>query len=93
MNHNYRFLNSVTRGYRSDNDRLGIRSLVEICDQRRVLIEHHFGLMNYGDSEIAVKVSYGSVRVSGNNLKIRYLSKEKIVICGCVDEIALDKEK
>lgn len=93
MNHNDRFVHSAMRACRLDRDSLPGRSLIEICEQRRVLIEHHLGIINYGYCEITVRVSFGSVAISGENLKLRLLSKEKMVISGSISGVKLCKGK
>ena len=70
-----------------------IRSLIEICGQSRVLIEHHRGVHSYGRCDISVRVSYGLVCISGESLQLRYLSKEKLVITGKINGITLCGEK
>ena len=69
-----------------------VRSLIEICGQRRVLIEHHCGVHSYGCCDISVKVSYGLVCISGEALQLRFLSKEKLVITGKIKGITLCEE-
>jgi len=56
--------------------------LIEICGRNRVLIENHRGVISYDCEEILVKVRYGHICVSGDNLKLSKMSKEKLVIRG-----------
>ena len=64
-------------------------SLVEICDRRRVLIENHCGIIAYGCREILVKVKYGHICVSGANLKLTKMNKDKLVIIGDIRSVCL----
>lgn len=66
--------------------------LVEIMDDRRVLIEHHRGVVAYGCQEIGVRVRYGILSVSGSSLRLAHMTKEQIVICGCIESVRLIKE-
>ena len=69
------------------------RPLIEIFDQNRVLIEHHCGVHSYGCFDISVKVSYGLICISGEMLRLRFLSKEKLVITGKIHSVMLSEEK
>ena len=57
------------------DDALPGRLLVEICNKKRVLIEHHCGIIEYGCDEILVKTKDGCVRVSGSQLKLAKMGK------------------
>lgn len=65
--------------------------LVEINGDQRVLIEHHQGVVAYGSREICVRVKYGLVSVSGSSLRLARMTREQLVICGCVEGIRLVK--
>lgn len=64
--------------------------LVEIGDDRRVLIEHHRGVCSYSEEQVTVRVRYGAVCVKGSRLCIARMTNDQLVICGsikCVDLI------
>lgn len=63
--------------------------VVEVYGYRRVLIENHMGVCQYGQNEIRVKVSYGQVSIQGNCLELAKMTREQVVICGCVESIRL----
>ena len=63
--------------------------LVEIVGQKRVLIENHQGVVQYSNSQIGIKVSYGRLCVCGRELKLLQMSKERLVITGCIDGIQM----
>lgn len=63
--------------------------LVEICGERRVLIENHTGVRSYGREQICVGVSYGEVAVRGCGLELARMTKEQLVICGHIESISL----
>lgn len=63
--------------------------LVEICDQKRVLIENHQGIALYTCEEIRVKVNYGCITVCGERLKLAKMSREKLVITGKIGSVNL----
>lgn len=63
--------------------------LVEICGQRRVLIENHRGVLSYGTELIRVCVSYGAVEVRGCGLELARMTREQLVIQGRIDSVSL----
>ena len=65
--------------------------LVEICDNKRVLIENHRGIICYGVNEISVKVKKGSISVLGNHLCLDRMNKTKLVICGDIQSVSVQK--
>ena len=72
-----------------DSDVIPGIPIVEICDQRRVLIENHCGIVAYGRNEIHVKVRFGRICINGNNLKLKQMSKNKLIITGVICAVNL----
>lgn len=65
--------------------------LVEVFGQRRVLLEHHQGVLAYGKQEVRIRVKYGQVRVWGSGLCLSRMTAEQLVICGCIGGVELLK--
>lgn len=63
--------------------------LIEIAGERRVLIENHQGVMEYGDSRICVRVKFGCVRICGECLVIAKMTAEQLIICGKINAVEL----
>lgn len=63
--------------------------LVELCGEKRVLIENHRGVLTYGSAEIHVCVSFGEVVVRGCGLELAKMTREQLVICGRIDSVYL----
>lgn len=63
--------------------------LVEISGEKRVLIENHRGVTQYGRDQICVRVRYGLVSVRGCELELARMSRERLVICGRIDSVSL----
>ncbi len=63
--------------------------LIEIIDNRRVLIENHVGIIDYGDNWITVKKLNGGINIIGTALYVSKISKEQIVINGQIEKIEL----
>ena len=65
--------------------------LVELAGDRRVLVENHGGVCQYGPEQICVRVKYGIVSVRGRGLEIAKLSREQLVISGRIDCVNLNR--
>lgn len=65
--------------------------LVELCGTERVLVEHHKGVTEYGETMIRVKVKFGSICVTGSGLELKHMTKEQLVIGGCVECVRLER--
>lgn len=74
-------------------ERLPGQSIVEIADDRRILIEHHFGVKVYSREQIVVKVKYGFVTVCGCCLEIMRMTKEQLVIRGKIHGVSLQRRE
>lgn len=67
--------------------------ITEICADKRVLIEHHSGILEYSNTEIHIAVKFGRICVIGTKLQIACMCKEQLVIVGDISEIRLMKGK
>ena len=63
--------------------------LIEIVGDKRVLIEEHCGVTEYGLRQITVNVKFGRVLILGNDLQLALMTKEKLVICGQIEAVQL----
>ena len=63
--------------------------VVEIYGDRRVLIEHHRGVIEYGTDRIQIRVKYGILCVCGSCLELARMTGEQLVITGRIDAINL----
>lgn len=63
--------------------------LVEIYSDRRVLIEHHKGVLQYSCETIRVGMTYGFLQIQGNGLVLARMSGSQLVICGKIDGISI----
>lgn len=63
--------------------------LVEITGDRRVLIENHRGVLQYGKDKICIKVKFGQVSVHGCGLELERMTKDGLIICGRIDGVTL----
>lgn len=63
--------------------------LLELAGDKRILIEHHRGIAEYGTERIGVRVRYGLLLICGCGLEIMKLSKDQLVVCGRIDGIQI----
>ncbi|MBQ7817409.1 MAG: YabP/YqfC family sporulation protein [Oscillospiraceae bacterium] len=65
--------------------------LVEIAGDRRVLIEHHCGVTQYGRCQISVRVKYGTVVVVGTQLELTRMTGQQLIITGRIECVQLER--
>ena len=65
------------------------KSLVEIVDDCRILVENHYGVRSYDTNSIRIKASFGEICVRGCDLKLACMSKQQLLITGCLEQISL----
>lgn len=68
----------------------GSQTLVEILGTRRVLVEHHRGILAYEREEILVGASFGRIRVLGSDLQLGCMSREQLFVCGRIQQVVLE---
>ena len=67
------------------------QSILELCNDERVLIENHFGVLEYSLERICVKVRIGQLVILGNNLYMRKMQGQVLVICGRIKQIEIKR--
>ena len=56
--------------------------LMEICGHERILIENHKGITCYDAKRVHVKVNFGMVKIEGEKLNLRNMSKSRLLVTG-----------
>ncbi|MBP3304418.1 MAG: YabP/YqfC family sporulation protein [Oscillospiraceae bacterium] len=85
------FMERVTAAADLPDEPIPGQPLVEIAGEHRVLIERHCGVTEYGRQQICVKVKYGTVCVSGQGLELTQMTKEQLIISGCIECVKLER--
>ena len=67
-----------------------VDSVVELVGNRRVLIEHHKGICQYQPDIIGVYLRCGRIYISGSGMEIARMTKEQLVIIGCIHSVSLE---
>lgn len=70
-------------------DALGMPKLT-IGGRRRLLVENHCGISRYGDSLIEINCRNMKVRVRGDELKLKAMDKNDMLICGRILSVELE---
>ena len=65
--------------------------IVEIAGNRRVLIENHNGIAEYGNEKIVILVKLGKIIISGTQLEVCNMSRHQLVIVGCIDAVSVER--
>ena len=68
------------------------RLLVELVEDRRLLVENHHGIVSYDRDCIIIKTGVGRLLISGGELTMVQMTRERIIITGRVEQIMLQKE-
>ena len=63
--------------------------IAEIAGKNRVLVENHQGVLAYSPEEIGIKVSYGKIVITGNDLKLMQISCDQLVVKGHIESLQL----
>lgn len=63
--------------------------IVEIAGDRRVLIERHEGVIEYGTEKIRICVKFGTVCICGSNLKLKQMTRQQLIVSGQIDCVQL----
>ena len=63
--------------------------IVELAGDRRVLIERHDGVVEYGTEQIRVRVKYGIICVLGCDLQLKQMTKQQLIVSGQINSIQI----
>ncbi len=86
---NRNFMEHVTNAADLQDEPLPGLPLVEIAGHRRVLVENHRGIVEYGSQAICVKVKFGQICIRGTSLELARMTKGQLIISGCIESVHL----
>lgn len=66
-------------------------ALVEIVGHRRVLVERHCGVTEYGSHTVAVKMKFGCIRIHGSQLELTRMTREQLIVSGCIHCVSIER--
>ncbi len=67
--------------------------VLELAGDRRVLIENHLSITEYGRERICIRVKYGMISICGSCMELKQMRKDQLVITGKIDNISLMRRK
>lgn len=67
--------------------------LVEIFGERRVLIENHDGVLEYGKERIQVKMRYGCLCVCGEGMELTRMNVDQLIISGQIESVSIIRRR
>lgn len=82
-------LEKVMRAADLDGESIPGKTLIEIVDNRSMLIENHCGVTQYCREHISVKTKEGSICVLGCNMTLTKMSKEILRIQGIINQVSI----
>ena len=67
--------------------------ILELAGDKRVLIERHKGVVEYGSERIRVRMTYGTVCVNGCGLELVRMTHQQLVIAGRIDSVCIQRRR
>ena len=91
----FRFKSVINRFLRQENMEQVMPGVpvTELAGDRRLLIENHFGVLEYGCERIGVRVAFGGVYILGKELSLLIMNSNRIVIDGQIESILLKRSE
>ena len=89
MKKNQSILQRVIHGSELASTPLTAVPLIEVSGFEKVLIENHSAIASYDSQQICIQVKRGNIFVCGHELHLAYMSQEKLVITGIIENIQL----
>ena len=85
------FMERIVTAADLHDEPMPILPLIEIAGDKRVLIEHHCGVTQYGRCRICVRVRYGTVVISGSGLELTRMTGQQLIVTGKIDGVQLER--
>ncbi len=83
------FLERLVEGADLPGESIPRQPLLELCGDKRILIENHGGIIEYGQDKIQVRVRYGAICVCGSGLHLCRMCDQQLVIVGKIDSVTV----
>lgn len=89
MAREFEFMERLTKAADLQEEPIPGLPLIELAGDRRVLIENHCGVTEYGPQRIRVKVKFGQVSICGQCLELAKMTKGQLIISGKIQGVEL----
>lgn len=84
---NETFLSSFSKRIDLHTEPMASQVLIEIMDDKCVLIERHCGVVAYSKERITVKIPKGCLCIQGLELRLGKMSKDQLKIYGVIHTV------
>jgi len=74
-------------------DVLPNKSVVEIFEDSRVLVENHLGVKGYSEEHLIVQLRLGCLHICGQKLQILRMTKEQLVVGGLIKSVSIQRRE
>jgi sporulation protein YqfC len=75
------------------NDAFPGMPVLEMAGDQRVLIENHMGVIEYGKERICVKVKYGVLAITGDDMELAKMTKHQLVVMGRINAVTICRKE
>lgn len=65
--------------------------LVELCGDRKVLVENHRGVREYSPERISVRLTKGSLIIRGRKLNLEKMQAQTLIVTGTVEGLDFER--
>ena len=89
MHHDSGWMERLALKVQLEEELLPGQSLIELLSDKRVLIEHHKGVIAFGNEEICVRLGCGILQICGQGLELEKMSNELLVITGRIQSLKI----
>lgn len=86
-----RWVHRITDGAQLFGESLPGVSILELAGDSRILIERHGGVLEYGRERISIRMNYGSLCIGGSGLELKHMTRQLLVVTGCIDHIKIQR--
>ena len=89
MNRHNKISKKILRRMEAGAEPILLQPLLELCSDKRLLIENHESVLQYSLEQIQVRVKYGILCIHGARLRLCTMSNYHLVIQGRIDSIQI----
>ena len=65
------------------------QTIIEIAGDRRVLVERHEGVVEYGPQRIRIRAKYGMICILGCDLLLKHMTRQQLIVSGQIESVQI----
>lgn len=66
------------------------QTLIELVGNKRILIEHHKGVLAYSREQVMIQTQDGPLAIYGCNLRLCRMLRPQLIICGHITRVQFE---